>query len=72
MKKLLFSLTLLLGGIIGFVGWSIAVTQTVQAGATSGALSCFNDFDFIILLIFMIMASVGLILSIKEVRTDEK
>ncbi len=56
MKKLLFSLTLFLSGVIGFVGWSIAVTQTVQAGAYSTVLSCFSNVDWIILLIFIIMA----------------
>ena len=45
MKKLLFSLTLFLSGIIGFVGWSIAVTQFVYPSRSRTVLGCFSDLD---------------------------
>lgn len=71
MKKLLFGLTLFISGVIGFVGWSIAVTQMAREGVYSMVFECFGDFDWIILCIFMIMSIVGLVLSIIEVCTDK-
>lgn len=66
MKKLLFSLGLLISGVIGFVGWSIAVTQIVQPGARSTVLGCFYDTDWIVLALFTAMIVAGLVLSVKE------
>ena len=66
MKKLLFSLTLFLSGIIGFVGWSIAVTQFVYPSRSRTVLGCFSDLDSVILVIFVVMAITGLVLSMIE------
>lgn len=72
MKKLIFGLGLLLSGVIGFVGWCIAVTQTVKPGARSVVFGCFRNVEWIVLAIFAIMAIVGLFIAIKEVTQDEK
>lgn len=72
MKKLIFGLGLLLSGVIGFVGWCIAVAQIVQPGARSIVFSCFTGIEWIVLAIFAIMAIVGLFIAIKGVTQDEK
>ena len=72
MKKLIFGLGLLLSGVIGFVGWCIAVAQTVQPGGTSVVFGCFSGIEWIVLAIFAIMAIVGLFIAIKEVTQGEK
>ena len=40
MKKLFFGLGLLLGGVIGFVGWVIACISRVEPGACSVVWGC--------------------------------
>ena len=69
MKKIILGAALLLSGVIGFAGWMIACTNTVQPGAKSGVFSCVNNPDeFIITFIFIIMAVAGLIITIAEAR----
>lgn len=72
MKKLIFGLGLLLSGVIGFVGWSVAVTQTVQPGARSSVFGCFTGSEWLVLAVFAVMAVVGLFIAIKEVKNGEK
>ncbi len=72
MKKLILGLGLLLSGVIGFVGWCIAVVQTVQPGARSVVFGCFNGIEWIVLALFAILAIVGLLIAIKSVTQDEK
>lgn len=60
MKKLVFGLGLLLSGVIGVVGWCIAVGTVFSGG------------EWIVLVLFAIMAVVGLFIAIKEVTQDEK
>ena len=68
MKKLIFGLGLLLSGVIGFVGWCIAVVQTVGPGGT--VFACFFGSEWIVLAVFAIMTIVGLRISIMEVKLD--
>lgn len=70
MKKMIFGLGLLLSGIIGFTGWCIAAIQTVEPGARSSILGCLNGEEWIVLLIFAVMAVVGLLISVVEFRKD--
>ncbi len=65
MKKLLFALGLLLGGIIGFVGWSIAVVQKTQPGANSTVFGCFHGIDWLVLALFAALGLAGLLLAIR-------
>ena len=67
MKKVIFGLGLLLSGVIGFVGWSIAVTQTVQPGARSDVFGCCDSLEWGVLLVFVVMIVAGLIISSREV-----
>lgn len=68
MKKLLFGLGLLISGVIGFAGWSIAVTLTVPQGMMGTVFQCFYRTDWVVLAVFAVMAAAGLALSVKEVR----
>lgn len=70
MKKMIFGLGLLLSGIVGFVGWYIAATGKVQPGACSTILGCLCGEDWVVLLIFAVMAVVGLVMSAVEFRKD--
>lgn len=70
MKKLFFGLGLLLSGVIGFAGWCIAVTQIVQPGARTSVLGCFGTEEWIVLLVFALMAAAGLIISIVGLKKD--
>ena len=64
MKKTILGSSLLLSGIIAFVGWCIAATQTVQPGARSSVLACLNGSDRIFLIFFAVMAIAGLIMAV--------
>ncbi len=68
MKKLIFGLGLLLSGVIGFIGWCIAVVQTVGPGST--VFTCFFGSEWIVLAVFAIMTIAGLLISIMEVKRD--
>ena len=65
MKRLILGCTLLLSGVIGFVGWALASVQTVERGARSSVLGCFYGLDFIIASLFLAMAVIGLVLAIR-------
>lgn len=70
MKKLIFGLGLLLSGIIGFVGWSIAAALTVQPGSRSEVFGCFDKFESMVLVVFVAMAVMGLVIAIKETENN--
>ncbi|MBD5527481.1 MAG: hypothetical protein HDR02_03605 [Lachnospiraceae bacterium] len=70
MKKMVFGIGLLLSGIIGFVGWCIAAVLLVEPGARSRILGCLNGEEWIVLLIFAVMAVAGLIISVIELKKD--
>lgn len=72
MKKLIFGLGLLLSGVIGFVGWCIAVTQRVQPGAVSNVFACISGIEQIVLAVFTLMAIVGTFIASKEAMQNEK
>lgn len=67
---MLFGLGLLLSGIIGFVGWCTTAVQTVQPGAVSSLLGCLNGTEWIVLVIFALMAIAGLIISFIEFKKE--
>lgn len=71
MKKLLFALTLLLSGVIGFVGWTIAVVCNCQPGANSMVFGCFRGAEWVVLVLFAALAVFGLILAIREILQDK-
>lgn len=66
MKKMIFGLGLLLSGTIGFAGWCIAAVQKTEPGARSRILGCLIGEEWIVLLIFTMMAVAGLIISVIE------
>lgn len=70
MKRMLFGLGLLLSGTIGFTGWGIAATQTVQPGAVSAVLAC-SYREWPVLLLFAVMAVAGLVISVREFRKKD-
>ena len=72
MKKLIFGCSLMITGIIGFVGCLIADISLVQPGAWGGF---FNVFDFTeietyILLAFLAVSLVGAYVAIEAIRDD--
>ena len=70
MKKMILGSGLLLSGIIGFAGWCIAATQTVQPGARSSVLGCLNGSDWIIFSFFAAMIISGLVIAVIEFMKD--
>lgn len=71
MKRMIFGLGLLLSGVIGFAGWCIAAALTVQAGAISRIWGCLDGGEWIVLLIFVAMAIVGLSVAICALKEDK-
>lgn len=71
MKKLLYGLGLFLGGVIGFVGWACAVTQSVERGARSTVFACFGEWELLLLLVFAVMAIVGLLIARRAAKSGE-
>lgn len=71
MKKLLFALGLLLSGVIGFVGWTIAVVCNCQPGANSVVFGCFRGAEWGVLVLFAALAVVGLVLAIRALLRDK-
>lgn len=71
MKKLLFALGLLLSGVIGFAGWTIAVVCNCQPGANSVVFGCFRGAEWVVLVFFAALAVVGLVLAIRELLRDK-
>lgn len=71
MKKLLYGLGLFLGGVIGFVGWACAVTQSVEHGARSTVFACFGEWELLFLLVFAVMAIVGLLIAHRAAKSGE-
>ena len=66
MKRMLFGTGLLLSGVVGFVGWSIAVALTVEAGARSRIWGCLDGGEWIVLLVFAAMAAAGFLVALTE------
>ncbi len=70
MNRILFACTLVLGGIIGMVGWAISCAQTVEAGAVSNVILTINKPEEIIIFgMFAIMMITGLLYGIKLINT---
>lgn len=70
MKRMIFGIGMLLSGVVGFVGWCIAATGIVEAGARSSVWSCLEGSNWVMLLIFAAMAVAGLIISAVELKKD--
>lgn len=70
MKKFILGIALFIAGIIGFVGWIIACVLKIQPGSISVVFNSLNGSDMVITGIFVVMALVGLILSIIESKKE--
>ena len=69
LKNMIFGCSLMLGGVIGLVGWSIACSATVQHGAVSSVFSAINTVDeYFVFILFLLMLISGIIYSIKTIR----
>lgn len=72
MKKMLFACTLIMGGIIGMVGWTIACAQTVELGAKADVIQTINTpKEIIIFIIFIVMLISGLLYGIRLAKANE-
>ncbi len=71
MKKMILGTGLLLSGVVGFTGWCIAATQTVEAGSKSSILGCLNGKDWIVLFVFAAMTIVGLVIAIRAMKEEK-
>jgi len=70
MKKMILGASMLLSGMIGFVGLIIACVNKVQAGAISTVIGCLRGSDYIFAAIFMILAIVGLFIEIIDAKRE--
>lgn len=68
MKKIILGASMLLSGIIGFVGWIIACVIKVQPGSNSQVIGCLYGTDYIVAAIFLVLAIVGLFITISEAK----
>ena len=75
MKKLIFGCTLMLVGMIGFVGCLIAEVTLVQPGAWSGFFHVFTSkyhvLEAIIIITFLLVSVIGTVISIKALKEDK-
>lgn len=70
MKKMILGASMLLSGVIGFVGLIIACVNKAQGGAISTVIGCLRGSDYIFAAIFMILAIVGLFIEIIEAKKE--
>lgn len=70
MKKIILGCTLLLSGIIGFVGWAIACVCRGNGGYSS-VLLYLGDEHGIIASSFIIMTVVGLVMAFWEIKKEK-
>ena len=68
-KRLIFGCVLLLAGVIGFVGWAIACSGV---GYYSEVTTYFYGSNLVVSLLFIVMFSAGLVLSVFELMRDGK
>ncbi len=72
MKKLIFGCTLMLCGIIGAIGQTVALTSLVQPGAWSSVMNIFFDgIDSVIIILFFALAFIGAVIAIKALKEDK-
>lgn len=68
MKKIILGATLILSGIIGFSSWIIANMIIFQPGGVSSVISGLRSADAeFVAIVFLIIATVGLFISIIEI-----
>lgn len=70
MQKIILGSTMLLSGVIGFVGWIIACVIKVQPGSNSQVIGCLYGTDYIFAIIFLVLAIMGLFITISEVKKE--
>ncbi|MDR7857894.1 hypothetical protein [Tissierella sp.] len=68
MKKMILGASMLLSGVIGFVGLMIASVNKVQPGSISTVIGCMRGTDYFFAAIFIILAIIGLFIEIVEVK----
>ena len=71
MKKLIFGCTLMLSGIMGFVGWVNACLTGGVVISTFSTLGSNSFTDWIIIILFVAMAVFGAILAIQSLKDDK-
>lgn len=67
MKKMLFSCTLILSGIIGFIGTLIASAYK-STGGYSRILNCLNGSDYVLAILFVGIFLIGMFISFKQIK----
>ncbi len=72
MKKVIAGAAMLLSGVIGLVGWFIACAITVQPGARSRVWGCLDGMEWAPVIIFTALAVYGLILALKNAKSDNE
>ncbi len=70
MKKIIFSSTLILSGVIGFIGILNACVNKSQPGAYSEVLSHVKGSDWILVVLCLTLVLVGFVISIKEFKNE--
>ncbi len=70
MQKIILGATMLLCGVIGFVGWIIACVIKVEPGSNSQVIGCLYGTDYIFVIIFLILAVMGLFIAVSEVKKE--
>ncbi len=70
MKKFILGISLFVGGIIGFVGWTIsnAIIYTGLPGI--GLVGSLKSSELLVLGVFVVMGLVGLFISFFECKKD--
>lgn len=72
MKKVISGATMLLSGVIGFVGWFIACALTVQPGARSRVWGCLNGMEWVPVIVFVLLAAYGMVLVLNSIKEDKE
>lgn len=70
MKKLIFGCTLILSGIMGFVGWVNACVTGPAYTSTFSYVESSSFTDWIIIILFAVMAVAGFVIAIKELKKN--
>lgn len=71
-KKIIFSSTLVLSGVVGFVGVLNACVNKNQPGAYSEVISHVRGSDWLLILVSLLFIIVGLITSYLELKIETK
>ena len=65
MKKWIVTV-LMMVGMVSMVGWFIACAPTVQPGVRSRVWGCLDGMEWLLVVVFAVLAIYGLILALKN------